>query len=350
MNHFEKVRSPLTGIALGDALGLPYEGLSAQKVARRLAGKPLKPALLPGLMMVSDDTDHACMALGAWRDCGGDAEKFSKILGHRFRWWFAALPPGVGMATAKSAIRLWLGWNPAKSGVHSAGNGPLMRAGILGVVIEDAATRRIIVDRSTRLTHTDERSVDAARILAEACTILGKAGPPVDVADFCAKLSYLSTTPEIQRILAALATPPDAGCSIAEYLHVHVLGRGFSKPHRGVTGYAPESLAAALTAFLYGGKDGLAVIRTAIDFGGDTDSVASFAGCLMGAADPEAFSDFESKRLLRALVDLPWNGATLDALASGRSPSAVLLALRPLRNLAQLIVVIVHGLLRLVAY
>lgn len=340
-------RSTLRGIALGDALGLPHERLGPERIARRLGVRAPGPALLPGLMMVSDDTDHACMAFGAWRDCGGSPEAFSRILAARFRWWFAALPPGVGLATGRSAIKLWLGFGHKRSGVRSAGNGPLMRSAILGVVLRDAdAMREEIVLRSTRLTHTDARALDAALVLAHACASLARDGRPASCAAWCRSLAAMSRTDTLRSLLLKLAEGPREAEGLNEFLQVRVLGAVGRCPAHGVSGYAPESLVGALAAFLYGGPDALAVIGTAIRLGGDTDSVASFAGALAGAADPLAFETCEARALGRRLADLPWNFTTLDALADGARPAWWRLALRPARNLLQLIIVIGHGLLR----
>lgn len=331
--HDPLIRSALLGVALGDALGLPYEGLTPAKIAKRTRRRPVRPALLPGMMMVSDDTDHACMALAALGESAGDGTRFSRDLARRFRWWFAALPPGIGMATAKSALRLWCGVSPEKSGVMSAGNGPLMRAGILGVALrDDPESLREIVDRATRLTHRDQRALDAAYVFAEACAQVAKNGRPTDPRRFCAELAGIARTPEIREKLNSLS------------------GYAGSRPPafsgKGVSGYIPESLHGALAAFLFGGPDGAAIIRTAIAFGGDTDSVASFAGCLAGAADPAAFDSDEARKLFSGLKDFPWNRTTLETFAAGTPPPKALIALRPIRNLFQLAVVISHGLLR----
>ena len=51
----------LMGTAVGDALGLPYEGLSPRRGARMFPDLD-RYHLLPGYGMVSDDTEHACFA------------------------------------------------------------------------------------------------------------------------------------------------------------------------------------------------------------------------------------------------------------------------------------------------
>lgn len=51
-----KVIGSLLGTAVGDAIGLPYEGLSRRR-ALKLLGKPTKHRLFFGKGMVSDDTE-----------------------------------------------------------------------------------------------------------------------------------------------------------------------------------------------------------------------------------------------------------------------------------------------------
>lgn len=62
---------------------------------------------------------------------GGEPEAFVRSLAWRLRGWLLGVPAGVGLATLRSGIRLWLGVPPSRSGVYSAGNGPSMQAGLL---------------------------------------------------------------------------------------------------------------------------------------------------------------------------------------------------------------------------
>ncbi|MBN8249552.1 MAG: ADP-ribosylglycohydrolase family protein, partial [Verrucomicrobia bacterium] len=129
------------GGALGDALGLPSEGLSPRRQQRLLPGD-VGHAFFLGRGMVSDDTEHAFMTAQALLAAQGDVDRFRRSLAWQLRWWFLGLPAGVGLATARSCLRLWLGVPPDRSGVHSAGNGPAMRSAILGAVFADNAARR----------------------------------------------------------------------------------------------------------------------------------------------------------------------------------------------------------------
>ena len=154
----------LLGTAAGDAYGLPYEGLSPRRIGKRFV--PRRYALIPLLHggMVSDDTEHAVMAAQAWIDGAGDPEIFRRSLRGRLKWWFARLPAGIGLATLRSCLKMWLGLGC--TGVYSAGNGPAMRAPVLGVLCDDLDRLRQLVKISTELTHTDPKAYRGALAVA----------------------------------------------------------------------------------------------------------------------------------------------------------------------------------------
>ena len=110
----------ILGAALGDALGLPLEGLS------RGRGRKLSPQIKDGPQFafgrgfISDDTEHLCLVANALAAAGDDVEKFESEFARGLRGWFLALPPGVGLATLKACLKLCVGTSPQKSGVFSA--------------------------------------------------------------------------------------------------------------------------------------------------------------------------------------------------------------------------------------
>jgi ADP-ribosyl-[dinitrogen reductase] hydrolase len=77
------------------------------------------------------------MTLQALITSGGEVESFRHSLAWRLRWWLLGLPAATGWATARALVKLWIGFNPQHSGVFSAGNGPAIRAPILGATIAD---------------------------------------------------------------------------------------------------------------------------------------------------------------------------------------------------------------------
>jgi ADP-ribosylglycohydrolase len=184
----DRIIGVMLGTAVGDAIGLPFEGMSRRRV-RRLARLPLGHQLVLGRGMTSDDTEHTCMAAQALLASRGDPRRFARSLGWRLRFWLLGLPAGVGKATARAIFKLWLGVPPVRSGVRSAGNGPAMRAAILGAYAATTATidLKSLVAASTRITHTDERAEAGALAVALAAParvgagVASLAAPPLSV-------------------------------------------------------------------------------------------------------------------------------------------------------------------------
>ena len=76
----------ILGTAIGDALGLAYEGVSRSRVPK-LFGDPSQYHLVLGARgMVSDDTEHTCMVAQALIGSGDNPDRFIQGLGWRFRW------------------------------------------------------------------------------------------------------------------------------------------------------------------------------------------------------------------------------------------------------------------------
>src|SRR5207248_4895423 len=185
----EAVVGCLLGTAVGDALGLPYENLSPRR-QRRLFPDLDRYHLLPGRGMMSDDTEHACMVAQALIISAGDEARFLRSLAWRLRGWLLGLPAGIGKATARALVKLWLGFPPHKSGVYSAGNGPAMRAPVLGVCYGDNPARLpALVRASTRITHTDSRADGGAFAVAWAAYRASRSDGRIEPPDFIRLLS-----------------------------------------------------------------------------------------------------------------------------------------------------------------
>ena len=158
----------LLGTAIGDSFGLPYEGLSKQR-QNKLFPNIKNHNFIFNKGMISDDTEHTCMVAQSLIVSAGNTSIFTKKLAFRLKWWLIGLPAGIGSATLKSIIKLWLGFPPHKSGVFSAGNGAAMRSTIIGVCYgDDIQKLRDLVRASTRLTHTDIKAEYGALAVALA--------------------------------------------------------------------------------------------------------------------------------------------------------------------------------------
>lgn len=338
------VRGLILGMAIGDAVGLPREGLSPRRAARMFGPPPLKHALLPRVGMISDDTEHACMTAQAFLASGGDPERFARALAWRLRLWLLGVPAGVGLATLLATLRLWMGVPARASGVFSAGNGPAMRAPILGLLAgHDAANIRRLITVSTRITHTDPKALAGAMAVATAAAYAGRA-PPGDasrddlVAEIRAAVGDEELTSLVELAVARAAEGEDPQ-SFARRLGLE----------RGVSGYMYHTVPVALFCWLRHPGDFRAAVEAAITLGGDTDTVGAIVGALCGTnlgagGIPEDW--------LAGLRDAPRSVAWLSRLAAAAEdpdsgPVPLAWPLIPFRNFAFAAVVLGHGLRRL---
>jgi ADP-ribosyl-[dinitrogen reductase] hydrolase len=164
----EAIVGCMLGTAVGDALGLPYEGIGPRRL-RRMFPELGRHHFLLGHGMISDDTEHTCFAAQAMLSAHGNPDEFERQLASSLRWWLIGIPAGVGLATLRACSRLWMGIPPTRSGVFSAGNGPAMRSALLGVAYgDDPARLREHVLRSTRITHSDPKAFYGALAVALA--------------------------------------------------------------------------------------------------------------------------------------------------------------------------------------
>ncbi len=263
----------LLGTAVGDALGLPYEGMSRARVRRILGDRRLAHRFLLRRGMVSDDTDHACMVAEALGASKGDPKGFSRQLASKLRWWLLALPAGVGFATLRGITRLWLGISPEHSGVASAGNGPAMRAPLIGAYAStDFELRRVLVHKSTRLTHTDPRAEQGALAVAHAAAIAaqGALGAPGDLLWRVRDLLEPCEMAElVDRAAERVAMPT------SEY--ADSLGL-----RRGITGFVNHTVPVVLHAWARQPRDLEPALTEVIRLGGDTDTTGAILGGLIG--------------------------------------------------------------------
>lgn len=340
----------LLGTAVGDSLGLPYEGLSPQR-ARKLFPDTTRHHLVFGKGMVSDDTEHACFTAQAIIRSAGDVDEFQRQLARSLRWWLLGLPAGVGFATLRSIIKLWLGIRPGKSGVSSAGNGPAMRSPILGVAFgHEPEKLRQYVEASTGITHSDPRACYAALAVAAAT---------LDVVSVENEWQH-----EFQQTLYRLIPEPDAR-AFHELVEMARVSAESNEPvaefaatigsRNGISGYSYHTVPCVLQVLFRHGDDFETGLREIIEAGGDTDTAGAIYGGIVGAragqkAIPETWLDdiIEWPRTVAWIERL--GAAAADALDDPLAASAAPACSVPgtlLRNAVFLVVVLLHGLRRL---
>ena len=347
MEDVDRIAGCLLGTALGDAVGLPYEGLSPGRAAR-LLGPPTSHRFFLGRGMVSDDTEHTRMVMQAWIASAGRPDVFEADYARRLRHWLLGLPAGVGFATARAILRLWIGFPPSRSGVFSAGNGPAMRAAPLGVLAGDMDALRSLVTVSTRLTHTDPRALQGALAIALAARCARDAGT-LSAPDYLARLDSLNNGEdgELARGIRRAAASAGRGEATERFAHAE----GYT---RGVSGYVCHTVPVALHACLAHPHDFRAAVTAVIACGGDADTTAAIVGGIVGAAVgrkglPEDWLDslMEWPASVRWMERLAQQAH--DVVATARALKPLRLPLLPLiaRNAFFLACVLGHGFRRL---
>ncbi|MGZ8631327.1 MAG: ADP-ribosylglycohydrolase family protein [Actinomycetota bacterium] len=258
----------ILGLALGDALGGPFEFRRAQDVP-----DPLPAFELPWMgLPPGSTTDDTAMARNLWTSLiatGGKLDADDVL--RRHLEWLASSPPDVGNLTR----RVLSGWrdgerDPARAYVArrgpevSAGNGSVMYCAPLGLAyasrsddLHDAAPTL------SAITHADERCRTAclAITLAAAAIVWGE-------------------QPEaaVQQALDAIAARE--GAEELEYL---VGAAGLDRPIDGPDqGFVLFTAGVALRVTVEG-RDFEHGLREVVALGGDTDTNAAVAGALLGA-------------------------------------------------------------------
>ena len=335
----------LLGTAVGDSLGLPAEGMSRQRTRARW-GRVWRHRFLFGRGMVSDDTEHTLFVAQALLAHPDDPMAFLNCLAWKLRLWLLSLPAGIGLATLKAILKLWVGIPPSRSGVWSAGNGPAMRSAIIGVYFAaDPTKRRAFVSASTRLTHTDPKAVTAALAVAEAAAWAVNQNEPSE--QWLTHLAGLGCDKEWLSICEQMAYALASAKSVEQFAN----SLGLEK---GVTGYAYHSVPVSIYAWLRHRNDFRTALESALDCGGDTDTVGAIVGAIVGAKVGKGGIPCE---WITGVCEWPRSVLLLEQIAArlARQKDNAH-ALGPVRyfwpglvprNLLFLVVVLIHGVRRL---
>jgi ADP-ribosyl-[dinitrogen reductase] hydrolase len=341
----EALAGVLIGTAVGDAIGLPMEGLSARR-QRKLFPPPVRHRFAGRFGMISDDTEHTLMLAQALLESPTAPDAFQKSLARRLRWWLVGLPAGVGFATLRAILKLWIGIPPDRSGVMSAGNGAAMRSALLGVYFAgDSEKRRQFVRASTAITHRDPRAEIAASAVAE--TAAWMADPRDDTERLFATLDQLDEQSEWSALIAKLRGALALDLPVAAFAQ-QIGSAGW------VSGYALRSVPVAIYAAMRHRTDFSAAITEVVTCGGDTDTVAAITGALVGArvgvaGIPQTWlgSIAEFPRSLGLLEQIAEKLSLQMGAESALGPVSYFWPAVPLRNILFLCIVLAHGFRRL---
>jgi ADP-ribosylglycohydrolase len=312
MDRTKACAGVLLGLTAGDALGLTREGLSRRRAARLHGLTPLQLRGM-GSGRTSDDTEHACMTVQALLSSGGNPDLFARHLAFRLRRWLIGMPDG--RATIHACVKLWLGFPPDRSGIFSAGNGPAMRAPVLGAYEpQDLQHLKELVRASTRITHTDPRAEEGALAVALAAAYAVREGTeglrrPREFFDFLRPhLHGDELLAHLRRAEEHLARERSV-CGFADAL-------GLSD---GVSGYINHTVPVTLYAWLASPGSFRTAVESVVLLGGDTDTTGAIVGALSGAGlGAEAIPNEWLSGIREWPRTIAWQRSLAAALASAK--------------------------------
>jgi poly(ADP-ribose) glycohydrolase ARH3 len=267
----KRFQGALLGLALGDALGAPYEGGVLERLLWRLVGTTRE-----GHMRWTDDTQmsldltDSLIAIGAF-----DADDIARRFAAGYRW-----SRGYGPGAAKVLKRIARGedWRRANRAVYpegSYGNGGAMRAPAIGLFLFDRPDELpAAVKLVSGITHAHPLAIEGAFLVA---TATAKALAEHSSSEIIGQLAQLGRLePYVSKLGIANAWivsgyAPPAGKVAAS------LGNGLA---------ASDSCVSAIyIALRFLDQPFRDMQRFAVQVGGDVDTIGAMAGAIWGAAN-----------------------------------------------------------------
>jgi len=269
------IKRVIQGTMLGNSLGLPAEGLSAESIKALGWKGNWRQRLIFGKGMLSDDSEHTFMLAASLLESELDAKKFQKILAVKLKYWLLGLPAGIGFGTLRSLLKLWLFFPAGKSGVYSAGNGPAMRSALLGVVFSGDNDKRLeFTNLSSSITHSDPRALTGALAVSACAALFFRTESKPSITIFVKVLADCSSDTEWLRIVELIADGLRSDLSVEDF--------AYSLGCKGeVGGFVYHSVPVALYSSMKYWGDFEHGLMAVFDLGGDTDTSGAICGALL---------------------------------------------------------------------
>lgn len=267
----KKLRGYLFGTACADALGRPVEHLRLEQIKEVYGEK--------GILEVSPDspwTDDTQLMLviarGLLRGAELEVPELMEKMAEEFVLWLDEPDLGAGATSRGAALKLKAGFRWCKASIRSKTCGSLMRVGIIGFIYQNNPEKLIDVALfSGRITHSHPVS-DAASIAGAYAVKLALDG--IEPKEMFKSL-FKVTEGISQEFSNALKNSYELAFSrIGNEEALKKLGQGW---------YADETFAMAYFCILRYPDDYKKAVQTAVNITGDSDSVGSVAGGILGA-------------------------------------------------------------------
>ncbi|MPZ95828.1 MAG: ADP-ribosylglycohydrolase family protein [Propionibacteriales bacterium] len=274
-----RARGCLAGLAVGDALGRPAEGMEPDQIVERWGRIEGYVADTP---VGSDDTEYALLTAKALLRFGADfsADNVADLWRDEVCTQQGAFA-GSGFSEMAAIRNLQRGHRPPRSGQHAHGwsDGLAMRVAPVGIVAAgdpEQASRWAVEDGL--VSHSGE-GIYAGQAIAAAVAV-AMTGADAEAA-FAAALDVVPVDSWTARCLQAgrevVATEPDWTTAARHAVARLAVDRYYWAD------LAPEAVSLAFVAVLAGEGDFRETVLNAVNLGRDADTIAAMAGAVAGA-------------------------------------------------------------------
>jgi ADP-ribosylglycohydrolase len=291
----DRIAGSLLALAIGDALGYPHEFRSVQQVRREIGPDGITdfvalqdprftrpmfvgPAHPPGTF--TDDTQMSIAVAEALLDAGrGPHVGLMQAMGRRFVDWYYGddndRSPGETTGIACRRLRDGAAWDEAGV-LASKGCGANMRVAPIGLFFADVDVVAAVAADCARITHAHPTALVAAEAaaLAVALALQGQSPPTIHAAIARRIAGRADDLEALWTRLPTLLTKPPGEVLVDLDKNPDGLGGSW---------VADEAIASAFYCFWRHPDDPRACLLEAANTDGDSDSIATIAGSIVGA-------------------------------------------------------------------
>lgn len=314
--RLDRALGALYGLAIGDALGMPTQMLSRDRILERfgpLAGfeaadadHPIAASMPAG--SITDDTEQALLLAGILVDNGGhvDARTFAQAL---IEWEDRMRERGsldlLGPTTKRAVAAILDGASIEEAGRYGDTNGAAMRVTPVGLVV-GSADLAALVDRvveASRVTHNTGVAISGAAAVAAAVsagigggTVTESIRMAVAAAELGASRGHWVAAANVARRIewaVGLVDPVDPARSSHDIYELV-----------GTSLATQESVPAAFGILATHPSDPWAACLAAASLGGDCDTIAAIGGAIGGACLGVGAFPAEAVATIRSVNDL----------------------------------------------
>ncbi len=273
--ELERFQGSLLGLAVGDALGMPVEGMRATAIRERV-GEVREFMDAPWRMLKAGQwTDDTKMMLCHARSIVASGRVDVDDAAREFIAWFESNDwRGMGGATYESIQRLMAGTSPhesGKKGEMAAGNGAAMRIAPIGL-FDCLDLERLHEDcrAAAAITHDNREAIAGAQAVAYAVARAAR-GDLVPSSLTSETIDFIGPCEVVERLRMAagfLQSDMETGEALARL---------------GTSGYVVETVASAFYCFLRTPYDFEETVSSAVEGGLDADTTGAIAGAVSGS-------------------------------------------------------------------